>query len=280
MSDEALRRVERDLALAPDSLELRRQHLQLLRRAGAEERALSALDLAWRLGAEELWDELQAALEARKIELPGLVLRYVPAGPFGMGTDQLDQDAAPPHLVELGAFWIAARPLAWGAMDGWRGHQVSRWPGHEERTFTPDGLAGAQETLAHLTATHGQALGGSFSLPSEAQWERALRASYLREDGVSPYGVVPAERASSPEWCADAFDPDWYARSPRVEPVGPESGELRVVRGAPGIPDPAWALFREAARPDGSFQVGGLLRTRWVRHEHLIALRPVLRSTR
>lgn len=33
------------------------------------------------------------------------------------------------------------------------------------------------------------------------------------------------------EWTADWFDPDYYARSPRRDPPGPERGELRVQRG-------------------------------------------------
>jgi formylglycine-generating enzyme required for sulfatase activity len=33
------------------------------------------------------------------------------------------------------------------------------------------------------------------------------------------------------EWCADWFDPDYYQRSPRREPRGPEAGTRRASRG-------------------------------------------------
>ena len=33
------------------------------------------------------------------------------------------------------------------------------------------------------------------------------------------------------EWCADWFDPTWYARSPTSDPAGPASGTTRVMRG-------------------------------------------------
>ena len=33
------------------------------------------------------------------------------------------------------------------------------------------------------------------------------------------------------EWCADWFDPGYYARSPRVAPTGPPQGTSRVMRG-------------------------------------------------
>jgi formylglycine-generating enzyme len=33
------------------------------------------------------------------------------------------------------------------------------------------------------------------------------------------------------EWCADWFSPDFYRTSPRLDPVGPERGERRAMRG-------------------------------------------------
>ncbi|MFF1360636.1 formylglycine-generating enzyme family protein [Streptomyces sp. NPDC058297] len=33
------------------------------------------------------------------------------------------------------------------------------------------------------------------------------------------------------EWCADWFDPDYYAQSPEADPRGPRSGNRRVMRG-------------------------------------------------
>lgn len=33
------------------------------------------------------------------------------------------------------------------------------------------------------------------------------------------------------EWCADWFDPAYYARSPENDPSGPESGDAKVLRG-------------------------------------------------
>jgi len=54
------------------------------------------------------------------------------------------------------------------------------------------------------------------------------------------------------EWCSDWYDPDYYQVSPPNDPLGPSSGELRVLRGGD------WffkgALCRSAAR----FQAGRL----------------------
>jgi len=64
------------------------------------------------------------------------------------------------------------------------------------------------------------------------------------------------------EWCADWFDPGYYARSPRRDPRGPENGSAKVLRGGSYLCHDSYCnRYRNAARsantPDSSMGNGG-----------------------
>jgi formylglycine-generating enzyme required for sulfatase activity len=136
--------------------------------------------------------------------------------------------------------------------------------------------------------------GRSYRLPSEAEWEyscrggatsyqvfhfgNSLSSTQANFDGNYPYGGAPKgpylERTckvgSYPangfglhdmhgnvwEWCADWYDENYYAKSPRQDPPRPEGASARVLRGGGWSRD--GGLCRSANRgrsaPDGRYQ--------------------------
>ncbi len=121
----------------------------------------------------------------------------------------------------------------------------------------------AQEYCKRLTnQIEEQSAGRRYRLPTEAEWEYVCRGGSStgyrlrknrdpdeesgdnagKEEGALPiqrvgmyapnaFGVCDM-RGNVWEWCQDWYARDYYAKSPKVDPQGPETGVLRVIRGS------------------------------------------------
>jgi iron(II)-dependent oxidoreductase len=190
----------------------------------------------------------------------------VPAGWFWMGWEHGHPGERPRHRVWLDRFAIARAPVTnreYAVFLGDGGSEPPAW-WRDPRFNDPDqpvvGVSWFDAT--HFCRWLADREAVAYRLPTEAEWEKAARAGL--DDARFPWGEDrpptasfdrpprPSETRSNPlgllalsgvchEWCLDWEDEAYYARSPEVNPPGPETGTRRVSRGGAWRHQDAWS---------------------------------------
>jgi formylglycine-generating enzyme required for sulfatase activity len=204
----------------------------------------------------------------------------VPAGEFMMGSEDGESDESPIHPVYLDTFEIGTfevtneqyyRCVEAGACSLPRNQKYNS-PEYLDHPVVDVSWFDAK-AFCEWNDPNGR-------LPTEAEWEKAARGtdgriypwgeeidcslanyygkdngndycvgdttpvgSYL--DGVSPYGTYDMA-GNVWEWVNDWYDVDYYGISPESNPLGPEDGDEKVLRG--GSWDDYFDLVRSADR--------------------------------
>ncbi len=194
-------------------------------------------------------------------------MRPIPAGTFRMGGNKFD-DEKPVHAVRLSAYRLGATPATvamWKEYCVATGKSMPSAPGwgwiddHPMVNVSWNDILGA-DGKGGYAAWASEVSGLRLTLPTEAQWERAARGDV---DGQEyPWGnglddsklwcsfttsrgkTAPVSRSSNVfrnafglsdmsgnvwQWCLDWYGP--YGPGDAVDPVGPASGDERVLRG-------------------------------------------------
>ncbi len=214
----------------------------------------------------------------------GIVLVYIPAGEFTMGSKDGDTDAfgdeKPEHKVYLDGYWIGKYEVTFKQYDKYCEETVKEKPGDQGwgRGDRPVINVSWNDAASYCEWLN-KKTGLRFNLPTEAQWEKAARGTDSRiypwgnefdknkcnsgesglkktspvgkfPEGASPYGCLDMA-GNVWEWCSDWYDEKYYEKSPGKNPPGPADGEYRVLRGGNWFND-AWhvrAAYRSGYEP-------------------------------
>ena len=203
----------------------------------------------------------------------------VEGGTFTMGVDSAAYEAGlanfdelPAHEVTVSSFAIAETEVTQALWQAVMGTNPSNFTGDLQRPVENVSWEDCQEFIAQLNALTGM----NFRLPTEAEWEFAANGGILGEGTLYPgsdviddvawyysnsyvvgsgspdYGThAVASKAANElglfdmcgnvfEWCSDWFGS--YNEEPQTDPVGPEIGTNRVIRGG------SWISIRRDSR--------------------------------
>jgi len=174
---------------------------------------------------------------------------YMPAGKFLMGSDKDADNAKPVHEVYLDAYFV----------------DKTRITAKQYKKFVDEtGYPVPAIDLDKLDIAPNQPMVGvswydaaaycewaGKRLPTEAEWEKAARVA-VNANSAQAHDMI----GDVWQWVADWYDEDYYSRSPRDNPKGPDYGTAKVKRGGgsdKNIPLQVRATVRSSTPPDRRF---------------------------
>ena len=216
----------------------------------------------------------------------GMQFVKIPAGVFMMGEDpslngEGKDDEHPQHEVMISRpYFIGAHEVTQKQWQTVMGNNPSFHKG-ENNPVDSVSWNDVQEFIKKLNQKEGHQ---RYRLPTEAEWENAARAGTTTRYfwGNDPaklvdhawvtanaggtthpvgtkkpnaFGVYDAS-GNVREWVSDWYSPDYYARSPKVDPQGPTTGYGKAYKGGSkdGAEFPTRSSYRWRETPDTKVQ--------------------------
>ena len=204
----------------------------------------------------------------------------VPPGIFMMGAGRYDTDfditETPQHQVTISeGFWVGVHEVTQGHWEALMGSNPSRF----RLPVNPVEQVSYDDALAFIAKLNAKEGADAYRLPTEAEWEYFARAGTISPyffgdapDSLSIYAwyrdnsggrTHPAGALKPNPWglydiygnvaemLSDWFGPDWYSKSSRKDPGGPDSGDGKSLRGG-GFSSTSYgsrSSFRDLVRP-------------------------------
>ncbi len=173
---------------------------------------------------------LDYSMYKTKIGDEGREMVQIPEGPFIMGSKDGDPDEVPERQVYLKAFYLDRKEVS--QEEYARFAKMTKRPLPKIEVFEDDQSKLLQPEFAAMSMSWDEAAAyckwAGKRLPTEAEWYLAPPGSF--ETGLSPYGIYDMT-GNVAEWVADSYDEHYYQKAPYRDPKGPETGDLKVVRG-------------------------------------------------
>jgi formylglycine-generating enzyme required for sulfatase activity len=220
----------------------------------------------------------------------GMAMKRIPRGRFLMGSPQNEPGRSSQetqHEVTLTKdFFMSATEVTQGQWKKVMGNNPSANKGGDDFPVETVSWNDTQEFLKKLNARAEETSHGRiYRLPTEAEWEYACRGgvgkAFFTGDKLTSQQANVSEGKSlgrtcktasyKPnaygmhdmngnvwEWCHDWYDANYYARSPKLDPRGPETGSQRVARGGSYAFDPSSCRSAHRAQGTPTERHGGL----------------------
>lgn len=225
--------------------------------------------------------EPSAAIETKS----GIEMVLIPGGEFIMGDDRGEDDEQPAHAVRISPFYMDVSEVTQESFQAMMGRNPSKWvdvagPVDRMSWYSAIQYCNMRSTREGLKPCYDlktlrcDFMADGYRLPTEAEWEYACRAKTatrysfgddpaeldqcawfkknsqakthpVKQKNPNPWGLYDMH-GNVAEWCND-FYAESYEAGQTQDPIGPESGEDRVLRGG------SWKTSEESCRSSARY---------------------------